>query len=93
MVTTVMPGTDRPCKKRQTVKVCMSLLPAINAVGTAKNSRAPTIMDLRPMASDSMPKKGDIKATAITVAPTAIPTCTSLALKSCINTGKIDWIE
>ena len=59
----------------------------MSAVGIAKNSKAPTINDLRPTASESMPKNGDMMAIANTVAPTIIPACTSVAAKSTIRTG------
>ena len=58
-----------------------------------RNSSEPTINTLRPSASESMPIKGDISATPITVAPTASPTCTSLACKSCIKIGKTACTE
>ena len=79
MVTTVMPGTASPCRKRSTIIHWMSVTKNISAVGTARKNTEPTMMGLRPMASDSMPVKGAVSATASTVAPTVEPACTTLA--------------
>src|SRR5699024_8961814 len=66
---------------------------AIIDVGNAKNNIDPTIIRLRPIASESMPKNGDMIAIAITVAPTVIPACTSVADKSIISTGNTACTE
>ena len=92
-MTTVIPGTDNPCMKRHSPIHSISGLWAVSAVGKVKNNKAPTTNDLRPTASESMPKNGDIIAMANMVAPTIMPACTSVAINSTINTGKIAWIE
>ena len=48
-----------------------------------------TMIYLRPTASDNIPINGDMMAMAITVAPTVMPTCVSVAENACIIIGKI----
>ena len=88
-MTTVMPGTDKPWINRHSPIHCISGLWAMSAVGKVKKSKAPTTKDLRPTASDNIPKKGDIIAMANIVAPTTIPAWTSVAPNSLMSTGSI----
>ena len=62
--------------------MCTDWLIEIKAVGILSKNKAPTTKILRPNLSDKMPTKGDKRAMPITVAPTIMPACTSLAFKS-----------
>ena len=93
MVTTVTPGTARPCKKRSTVRPCTDSTWIIAIVGSANAHTEATTIALRPSASEAMPISGDTSATASTVAPTALPICTTVAFRSRCSSGKIDCTE
>ena len=58
-------------------------------VGIAIKAMDATMIFLRPTASDNIPINGDMMAMAITVAPTVMPTCVSVAENACIIIGKI----
>lgn len=62
-------------------------------MGTASANTDTVISHLRPRASDSMPMKGEISATASTVIPTALPISTTVAFRSRCSSGRIDCTE
>ncbi len=70
MMTTITPGTNSPCMKRQKMSCRRFWEVAASSVGTVSANRDGTITFLRPMDSASRPTKGAASATAKMVALT-----------------------